>query len=455
MLTIEIYECQEKSMLYGWIKHHKLPFTLRLSSSSNNPCKPYEDYELPGDYVWINNWKVIKSNDQRTDNEGWQYASRLCRFENKDRLLKIGKSFHDKARRRLWSRDMKYDPSAANYNRHQQQQQSTGRSTRAMSEVTDVSKAMPKIQQGLKFIQAARKRVEEISHQKLESSQLEKMKDLVDTVKSNICDVEMALDQIESKNGSPANLLVTKKLRHDLSKEKIAMDNAVSNVNNYNSDSNNSNIMRASIVPSVGAKTTTLRRQSTTTLKNNPVYSSSLNNVASRENLVFSSSSNGFGNMNFDDLAGVSTGPVKGGNAGAFDPSLLVVPNSSGNGKTRGSKLGIAGMEEEPQDGTFIDRNQHERNVQMMIEERLKPVDEATIMQGIINERSEEIDKVAKGLLQVNEMFADLSKIVQKQQVEIEQIFQNAEKSHAKVEDAYEDIVQANEYQKQSQCVIS
>ena len=102
-------------------------------------------------------------------------------------------------------------------------------------------------------------------------------------------------------------------------------------------------------------------------------------------------------------------------------------------------------------DGVFVDRHTHE----LMIEQKLKPVTEETIMESIIEERSIEIEKINKGIIQVNEMFLDLSSIVKQQQNEIETIFTNAEESAAKTKEAFEQVVRANELQRDGNCIIS
>ncbi len=105
----------------------------------------------------------------------------------------------------------------------------------------------------------------------------------------------------------------------------------------------------------------------------------------------------------------------------------------------------------DPNDGVFVDRHQHE----LMIEQRLKPVDEATVMAEIIEERAVEIQKIHKGIVEVNEMFADLSKFVKGQQGEIDAIFQNADEAAAKTKEAFEQVVQASQLQKDGNCAIS
>jgi syntaxin 7 len=91
---------------------------------------------------------------------------------------------------------------------------------------------------------------------------------------------------------------------------------------------------------------------------------------------------------------------------------------------------------------------------ELMIEQRLRPVDEATVMQEIIDERTIEINKVNKGLIEVQEMFADLSRIVKEQQIEIDTIFENCEESNAKTKEAHSNVLEANRLQKEGFCTI-
>jgi hypothetical protein len=70
-----------------------------------------------------------------------------------------------------------------------------------------------------------------------------------------------------------------------------------------------------------------------------------------------------------------SKGSVKGGAAGAFNPAIF-----SGNGRGTG----------DPGDGDFVDRTTQE----LMIEQKLIPIDESTVMQEIIDDRHTEIVKV-------------------------------------------------------------
>lgn len=76
------------------------------------------------------------------------------------------------------------------------------------------------------------------------------------------------------------------------------------------------------------------------------------------------------------DLQGINKvlsqnkGSVKSGSAGAFNPSIF-----SGGSRNAG----------DPDDGDFVDRTTQE----LMIEQRLIPVDESTVMQEIIDDRQD------------------------------------------------------------------
>jgi syntaxin 7 len=99
----------------------------------------------------------------------------------------------------------------------------------------------------------------------------------------------------------------------------------------------------------------------------------------------------------------------------------------------------------------FLDRVTHEQ----LIAKKFVAVDQATVMQEIIEERSEEITKVKQGLLEVNEMFEDLAHIVKTQQVEIDAIYDQAENTNAHTAEAFKHIVNADKLQNQQNCVIS
>ena len=57
--------------------------------------------------------------------------------------------------------------------------------------------------------------------------------------------------------------------------------------------------------------------------------------------------------------------------------------------------------------------------------------------------------------MEVNEMFADLSRIVKEQQILIDTIDDNVDESHVRTQEAYENVVQASVLQKEGNCIIS
>ena len=89
-----------------------------------------------------------------------------------------------------------------------------------------------------------------------------------------------------------------------------------------------------------------------------------------------------------------------------------------------------------------------------MMEQKLVPVDEGTIMQDIINERNEEIEQMHKGLVEVNSMFIDLGMLVKEQGDSIQLIFENTEKAKDTAGEAMRNVQKAERHQAEG-CVIS
>lgn len=377
----------------GWVVHPKHPWSLK----SLEKCPPPDEIVLPGgDWSWASNWRIDKR-PGFTDDEGWEYASKILRFRDVNRVPKTEKLWNDKARRRLWTRIMRREAG--------------------ISKVADVTRVMPKIQMGLKSVHAARTRIEEIMKQAPEAAETEQMQSLVQSVKKNIVDITCALDQIQKQQGSTTtHTAVIKKLRNDVIKEEIAMEKAL-NPNGSGCDK------KDGFLP--------LRK-----------YGSNSERRGSNVTSEGSISTNPFDDSVTSPSSFSSSNSIKSGRAGAFNPSLL--------GSSFSSKS-LASNGEGAEDGMFVDRSMHE----LMIEQRLRPVDEATVMQEIIEERSIEINKVNKGLLEVQEMFADLSRIVKEQQIEIDTIFENCEESHAKTKEAHKNVLEANRLQREGFCSIS
>eukprot|EP00604_Paraphysomonas_vestita_P002809 CAMPEP_0174818838 /NCGR_PEP_ID=MMETSP1107-20130205/1739_1 /TAXON_ID=36770 /ORGANISM="Paraphysomonas vestita, Strain GFlagA" /LENGTH=301 /DNA_ID=CAMNT_0016031295 /DNA_START=507 /DNA_END=1412 /DNA_ORIENTATION=- len=103
------------------------------------------------------------------------------------------------------------------------------------------------------------------------------------------------------------------------------------------------------------------------------------------------------------------------------------------------------------EDGMFVQRTEEE----LIIEQKLIPIDEAEIQARIIEERSAAIEEIHKGLCEVNEMFTDLSKFIKNQQGDVDKILLNTEESHARTAEAFSQIVEANRLQQEANCIIS
>jgi hypothetical protein len=376
-INIEVLENQATSVIGDWTPDAALPWTLK---ATNQLCHNPDDITLPGpEWTWADNWKVIM-NPGECDQHGWEYASYATKFDTPGRAPKSHHVWTDRARRRLWSRTMRRE---------------------GQKKTADIDKALPKIQEGLNSIHAARLRIEEIMRKAPESSDSDQMKSLVKSVRRNIGEIQTALNKAEKISGvknSHTYMAKIKKLRNETSKEEVAIERA--------------------LIPDIP-------KPSQATSSTAPAVQRNANDSRPK-------STRGAGRV-----GSARMGAVTGGNAKAFNPSLLtagpVDPDAAG------------------QDGVFLDRLTHEQ----MIAKKFVAVDQATVMQEIIEERSEEISKVKQGLLEVNEMFEDLARIVKNQEVEIDAIYDQAESSHAHTAEAFKHIVSANRLQNEQNCIIS
>lgn len=458
-VVIEVYENQFNSSLHGWIAEKKSPWTLK----SGETCHALDDFTLPGgEWGWASNWRIDKK-PGITDEEGWEYSP--------------SRVFGHRQRKRMWSRIMRREAG--------------------IGKSADLTRIMPKIQFGLKSINTARMRIEDIMKKAPEAAESDQMKSLVCSVQKNILDITSALDQVERQQG-PGNQhgAVIKKLRNDVIKEEAAieralypnsaeaatrspsfsqfrrtapMGSAASNITGHGGISGSfSSKTLGNVSGGPGSRGSFMDNTPSGSFSGSVVRrNDGFNNTGGINTSSSSGSSSSYRNgqtsaaqvsMNEGNVisSSVPKSSVHSGAAGAFNPAMFATnttraslgPGAAGGGSgNRG-----AGMDDDEQeDGVFVDRTQHER----MIEQMLKPVDEATVMQELIDERAVEIQKVSKGIMQVNEMFADLSRIVKEQQVEIDTIFKNVEQGHAKTKDAFQHIVQANKLQASGPCTIS
>eukprot|EP01039_Chlorochromonas_danica_P006962 gene6962-7702_t len=268
----------------------------------------------------------------------------------------------------------------------------------------DLSKALSKVQLGLSSVHTARVKIEQVSKQAPDAIESEQMVSLAMSVQKNIADLLSVLDQAEKQPGrtdiSPA---AVKKLRNEILREEQAIIRALEK-------------QQPEITPLNGSSRSGGRRLET----NGGNGSSSTND----------------GHVVAQNVS--SKGGVLSGQKGAFDPRIFSTP-SNGN------------LLDGEQDGVFVERSIQEQ----IIDQKLVAIDEATIMQEIIEDRSTEILKVHKGLVELNEVFVEISKLVKEQETDMNQILGNTDDSHTRTKEAYAHILEANRLHAQGNCVIS
>jgi hypothetical protein len=418
------------------------------------PCKPIEEIAVPSpEWVWSTNWKVTKMAGG-TDAEGWEYASKVSRFKAKDRAPK-SEARWSTARRRLWTRIMRREP---------------------VVKLSDITKALPKVQSGLNSIHAARIKIEQIMRQAPEAASSDQMLSLVASVERNIADILTVMNKVEEHQSqvgsgkaaansgiSPAAL---KKLRNDVLKEQAAIEAALegglqptapSSVGIGSGRGGNANMLQHE---RLGSSFSIAARQPTNVYAGsggvlgssfessnisgaNPNTSNAGNRGSFAGNDPISNGVEGTSSKIRQELQGINIvlnqnkGAVKSGSAGAFNPAIF-----GSGGKNGGKDL---------DDGDFVDRTTQE----LMIEQRLIPVDESTVMQDILDDRHTEIEKIHQGLTEINEMFTDLSRMVKEQESEIGEIYGNTEESHLKTREAFSNVIEANRLHQAGNCIIS
>jgi len=464
--AVEIFEHEQRQGKI-WVAYTKKPWVNKLNGEA---CAMPEDTDTQGpDWKWECNWKIEKRAGS-TDEDGWEYASKTRKFYgSSNRNPKPEAKWSDTARRRVWCRVMRRE---------------------ATNKQLEVNKVIPRIQQGLTGIHTARIQLEEILRNAPEQAKSNPdLQQLSMTVQRNVNDLIQGLDQMEKQcKEEPSqhkHLAVIKKLRNDCVREQGALALALGADHNIHSNYNSSTLERerSSTTSSTGAG-----RATSTPKRGSREWGARNSSSKSMDPVDPVHGSDARGTVTVVAATGTGTGSevVSSSKQGNMRGSLSITPQSgnasttlsaqaldAGDDKsetssvTSGDHLGQerspwrdsrpkSGLKAsviedwDPDDGVFVDRQQHE----LMIEQRLKPVDEATIMQEIIEERAIEIEKMHKGIVEVNEMFRDLSKFVKGQQFEIDAIFQNSEEAAAKTKEAFEQVVKASQLQKEGNCII-
>lgn len=354
-------------------------------------CNHIDDFQVPSN-EWCWTSNWKYERSETTDKSGWEYATNHARFKVLDRQPKITPTWNSSARRRMWTRTM----------------------CRKMvtEKITDL---MPSIQVGLQSIHSARCRMEEIVKKAPEAAESTQMQILAQPVRKNIEDILQALDQAEKQNKNPSVATVIKKLRNDVIKEKVSIERVLDPTYDTVFRKPNTNTLRKS----------TKLDKSSSFMKDKP------------------KSDNPF---DLEDDA------LEGQGQGFRTPPLQHQQKTVGMGsKANFSLPSTKGSVDGATDGVFLDRTAQERE----IESRLIAVDESEVMQEIIEDRSKDIIKMNRSIVEVNEMFVDLSRLVQQQQIYIDTVFNNVEVSHTATKEAFNNIVQADSLHKQASCLIS
>lgn len=457
---MEIYEIEVFSRKHGWRPYNAAPWIMK---SSMQPCSPPEEVALPSsEWCWYSNWRIDKQ-PGLTDEDGWGYASRLSRLHRKDRRPKP-EAMWSRARRRLWSRVMRREASL---------------------KALDFPKVLPGVQKGLAGVNAARLKIEEIMKTAPEAAHSEQMVNLVCSVKKNIADIVSSLDQLEKQQQAPGppgsgpkpanNAAIIKKLRNDVAKEEAAIDKALNPGSKTTkgflplrkqssmptepmANHNNMNLPPQPLVRGMSFSAGNSPNPNNNGWHNGGAGGNSITSPVNRSSNNNSSSTNPFGDNSVPDFTMTVTPDltkqsaaiqipkkqpsVKGGTSNAFNAGVF---SHSNNGSAK-----FANNSTEPEEGSYMDRSVQE----LMIERKFIAVDEATVMQEIIDERSVEIEKVYKGLATVHEMFKDLSQLVEQQEEYINTIYQNVEESHTKTKEGYQHIIQADKLQREGHCIV-
>jgi hypothetical protein len=460
--VITVFENETRKGKKEWIPYKK-PW---ISEVSGSECKPPDEYQVPGsEWRWDCNWKVEFRQGGACDADGWEYASKMGRmYEGSSRTSRGEPKWSDKARRRLWRRVARRD----------------------VKKPIEIKKAIPKIQQNLSGVHNARMQIEVILRKSPQNAASTQLQNLITKVQGNISELLHALDSLERETTIAVDgqqyVAVIKKLRNDCLREESMLQSQASEGggkdNNGSGSSNDRGRSSMGCGPGIARRGNGRRGSSRESASR-----SSFNASSPREQLANSNTPGGGGAISSSSRGGsFVTGSSGEGNkrgvlnmssskspatgAGGWgEPStpefgsihgdlenkwdddfaeqtVFKTPGGGTGARGAGSGLGL-GVDQPPEDGVFLDRSQHTQ----MVEQKLVPVDEGTIMQDIINERNEEIEAMHKGLVEVNAMFVDLGLLVKEQGENIQQIFENTAKAKDTSAEAMENVKKAEKLQ--------
>ena len=451
-MMIEIYE-NEIRKGGDWQPHSRSPW---VSAMDGEACTSRDEYQTLGpEWMWTCNWKVKYRESGICDVDGWEYASKLDRLYCGGLRTPRGEAkWSDKARRRLWYRLMKRD----------------------VKKPIEIRKAIPRIQENLSSVHTTRVRIENLIRQTPGNAGSSEMNALVEKVKMNIYDLLDALDQLEEANtdeeGGKRYIAVLKKLRNDCLREEEALlrssEQALAGKGSAGgggrkstsgghrtSIGGNSRIsmnQRGSKRPLQGGDSSTNdSEQRLSHLLGDEAPASAASSIQASRSSVMGRNGNRKGtlDMNVHKQSIPEYASIHGDLENKWDDDFADLSTSPGK-RPGGGGGGFGAGTQQQVEGVFVPRDQHEQ----MIEQKLIPVDEATLMQELIDERSLEIEQIHKGIVEVRETFMDLGQLVRQQSVDIQAIFENTEESAEKSRAGLESVRRAEKIQTEGCAVV-
>ena len=430
--SVEIYEYEEYSFYQGkWLPHYLNPW----QNLDNTQAVAPELIKPPPGWCWITNWRVDRP--PGASSMGWEYATSEHRFNVKHRPKKYSRQYRDFIRRRKLCRTM-----------IMRKRNGDGRERYPSKDFAEIAR---RVQKGLHGVRMAKNHIVDILKKSSYALESEEVIESIETIRKNIKQMKNVLDTTENHPElGPDQLARIRKLWNDVHREEEF----------FSSDSLNRLV--AKIEKGMRSKEHHNNRSSPSSNPNRNTYGSfgsgnskNQNGYALASALGLSSfndvTRDSYGNGNANDFI------TSGNNNGQGGYSSAAQMNGQGGGaaiKGRGKfqpiNMGLVANMENGSDGTYINSNTQE----MLIERRLKAVDQAAVQEQIISERGNSFEKVHKNLTEVHALYDELQQMVQAQQEDIDALADNADVTNKQANDAMENIEKAIERDKSSGCTI-
>ncbi len=432
--NIEIYEYEEYSFYQGkWLPHYLNPWQNLDGSDAVAPDFIY----TPSGWFWITNWRIDRP--PGASSMGWEYATSKHRFNVKNRQKKYSRQYRDFVRRRKLCRTMIMKTRNDN-----------GRERYPSKDFAEIAR---RVQKGLHGVRMVKNHIVDILKKSSDALESDEVIESIETIRNNIKQMKSVLDTTENHPElGPDQLARIRKLWNDVHKEEDFFS------------SDNLNKLVAKIEKGMRSKEAKSRSSPYNNYGVNRNYSdgslgsgnsSNQNSYALAAALGLSSfndvTRDSYGNGNANDF--ISNGNIN-GQGGYSSAAQLNGQRTAGAVKGRGKfqpiNMGLVENMGNNSDGTYINSNTQE----MLIERRLKAVDQAAVQEQIISERGASFDKVHKNLTEVHALYDELQQMVQAQQEDIVALADNADVTNKQANDAMDNIEKAIERDKSIGCII-